>query len=147
MPIGAGNDGESVHAVLALEPGGDVDAVVREANARLDDHQKIRRALVWPEPELPRTEGTRKLRREAIREWATRGGTPRLVASGADALAALVGKYAGRGELSPTTTLEDLGLSSLERVELMVAIEDTFQTRLDEGAFSAARDLSQLRAL
>jgi long-chain acyl-CoA synthetase len=103
--------------------------------------------MIWPEPELPRTEGTRKLRREAIREWATKGGTPRLVGPGTDALAALVGKYSGRGELSPKTTLEELGLSSLERVELMVAIEDTFQTRLDEGAFSAARDLSQLRAL
>ena len=40
-----------------------------QANAELEDHQKIRRALVWPEPELPRTEGTRKLKRAAIREW------------------------------------------------------------------------------
>jgi len=146
--VGVATGGEErVQAVLVVDPGVDPDAVARDANALLADHQKIRRAMIWPEPELPRTEGTRKLRREAIREWATRGGTPRLVASGADALAALVGKYAGRGELSPNTTLEELGLSSLERVELMVAIEDTFQTRLDEGAFSAARDLSQLRAL
>ena len=146
--VGVATGGEErVQAVLVVDPGVDPDAVARDANAQLADHQKIRRAMIWPEPELPRTEGTRKLRREAIREWATRGGTPRLVASGADALAALVGKYAGRGELSPNTTLEELGLSSLERVELMVAIEDTFQTRLDEGAFSAARDLSQLRAL
>ena len=146
--VGVATGGEErVQAVLVVDPGVDPDAVARDANAQLADHQKIRRAMIWPEPELPRTEGTRKLRRETIREWATRGGTPRLVASGADALAALVGKYAGRGELSPKTTLEELGLSSLERVELMVAIEDTFQTRLDEGAFSAARDLSQLRAL
>jgi long-chain acyl-CoA synthetase len=139
---------ERVHAVLVVDPGVDPDEVARDANAQLADHQKIRRAMIWPEPELPRTEGTRKLRREAIREWATKGGgTPRLVGAGTDALAVLVGKYAGRGELSPKTTLEELGLSSLERVELMVAIEDTFQTRLDEGAFSAARDLSELRAL
>src|SRR5207247_4126724 len=32
MPIGPGNDAERVHAVLVLEPGGDVEAVVREAN-------------------------------------------------------------------------------------------------------------------
>jgi len=38
-------------------------------------------------------------------------------------------------------------LSSLERVELMVALEDAFQTHLDESAFSEAKDLSQLRAL
>src|SRR6185436_13833283 len=71
VPIGSE---ERVHAVLLLEPGTEVDAVVRQANAQLDDHQKVRRALLWPEPELPRTEGTRKLKRAAIREWVKSGG-------------------------------------------------------------------------
>jgi len=62
-------------------------------------------------------------------------------------LGALLAKYAGRTDLPPGTTLEELGLSSLDRVELMVAIEDAFQTRIDEDAFSEARDLRQLRAL
>jgi long-chain acyl-CoA synthetase len=138
---------ERVHAVLVVDPGVDPDAITRAANAELADHQKIRRALVWPEPELPRTEGARKLRRAVVREWVMSGGTPRLAQSGPDALAALIGKYAGRADLTPKTTIEELGLSSLERVELMVALEDAFQTRLDEGAFSEARDLSQLRTL
>jgi long-chain acyl-CoA synthetase len=145
VPIGSE---ERVHAVLLLEPGIDVDAVVRQANAQLDDHQKIRRALLWPETELPRTDGTRKLKRAAIREWVKSGGAaPRLVQQGTDALAALVAKYAGRDNLSPQTTLQELGLSSLERIELMVALEDTFQTRIDEGAFAGAEDLGQLRSL
>jgi 1-acyl-sn-glycerol-3-phosphate acyltransferase len=38
-------------------------------------------------------------------------------------------------------------LSSLDRVELMVALEDAFQTRIDESAFAEARDIGQLRAL
>ncbi|OGA84990.1 MAG: hypothetical protein A3G27_12080 [Betaproteobacteria bacterium RIFCSPLOWO2_12_FULL_66_14] len=145
---GAIGSEERVHAVLVLEPGVDVDGVVRAANAKLDDAQRIRRALVWPEPELPRTEGTRKLRRTVVRDWVKTGGaTPRLVAAGADALASLVAKYAGRTDLSASTTLDELGLSSLDRVELMVALEDAFATRLDESAFSEARDLGQLRAL
>jgi long-chain acyl-CoA synthetase len=144
VPIGTE---ERVHAVLILEPGIEADAVVRQANATLDDHQKIRRALLWPEPELPRTDGTRKLKRAAIREWVMSGGAPRLVQRGTDALAALVAKYAGRENLSPQTTLQELGLSSLDRVELMVALEDTFQTRIDEGSFASAQDLGQLRTL
>jgi long-chain acyl-CoA synthetase len=145
VPIGSE---ERVHAVLILDNGVDPDAVVRQANAALDDHQKIRRVLVWPEPELPRTEGTRKLKRAAIRDWAASGGAaPRLVPAGSDALSALVAKYAGRADLSPQTTLEELGLSSLDRVELMVALEDAFQTRIDEGSFAETRDLGQLRAL
>jgi long-chain acyl-CoA synthetase len=138
---------ERVHAVLVLETGADVDAIVRQANAELADHQKIRRALVWPESELPRTEGTRKLKRAVVRDWVNSGGTPRLVAAGSDRLAALLAKYAGRDDLPPNTTIEELGLSSLDRVELMVALEDAFQTPIDEGKFAAAQDISQLRAL
>jgi long-chain acyl-CoA synthetase len=138
---------ERVHAVLVLDAGVDPEAVVRQANPQLQDHQKIRRALVWPESELPRTEGTRKLKRGVIRDWVATGAVPRLVQQGGDQLTALLAKYSGRSDISPGTTLEELGLSSLDRVELMVALEDAFQTRIDESAFSGARDLGQLRAL
>ena len=144
VPIGSE---ERVHAVLVTDPGADVDAIVREANAKLQDHQKIRRALRWPGPELPRTEGTRKLKRAALRDWVKSGGAPLAVKAGADQLAALLAKYAGRTDLPADTSLEQLGLSSLDRVELMVAIEDAFQTHLDEAAFSEARDVNQLRSL
>jgi long-chain acyl-CoA synthetase len=138
---------ERVHAALVLAPGTSVDAVVAEANQRLEDHQRIRRALVWPGPELPRTEGTRKLKRAAIREWIQNGTPVRTAAAGADKLAELIAKHAGRDTLTSSTTIDELGLSSLERVELMVALEDAFQTHLDEGAFAGARDVGQLRRL
>jgi long-chain acyl-CoA synthetase len=146
VAAGPGGD-ERVNAVVLLDAGVSADEVVRAANAQLADHQKIRRALVWPEPELPRTEGTRKLKRAAIREWVKTGGAPRLVQTGTDVMNALVAKYAGRTDLSPTATIDELGLSSLERVELMVALEDAFGTRIDEGAFAATRDLAELRTL
>jgi long-chain acyl-CoA synthetase len=139
--------GERVHAVLVLEPGVDPLTVVRDANARLESHQKIRRARVWPQAELPRTEGTGKLKRAAIREWVRTGAAPIAAGPAADTLLALVAKYAGRGDLSSATTMDELGLGSLERVELMVALEDAFQTRVDEKAFSGAQDVGQLRAL
>src|SRR4030095_16871724 len=90
-PIEAGSSNERVHAVLVVDEGVDVDALVRQANATLDEHQKIRRAIVWPQRELPRTEGTRKLKRAAIRDWVrSGGGPPRVAAAGTDVLAALV---------------------------------------------------------
>ena len=138
---------ERVHAVLVVDPGVDPDNVSRQANAMLEDHQKIRRAVVWPDAQLPRTEGTRKLKRAAIREWLRTGAAPGRPAGGADKLVELVSKYAGRGDLAADTTLEQLGLSSLERVELMVALEDAFQTHIDESAFSGVRDVGQLRTL
>ncbi len=143
----AGGGNERVHAVLVTDPGVDLDAVAGTANAQLADHQKIRRALLWPEPELPRTEGTRKLKRALVREWVKSGGAPRHVTAGTDALAALVARYAGRDQVSSTASLEELGLSSLERVELMVALEDAFGARIDEGAFAGARSVADLKVL
>jgi long-chain acyl-CoA synthetase len=138
---------ERVHAVLVVDPAIEPDAVVRLANAQLTDPQKIRRVLIWPEPELPRTEGTKKLKRAAIRDWVSSGGAPRQTPPGQDALSGLIAKYAGRDDVAPHATIEELGLSSLERVELMVALEDKFQTRIDEGAFAGARSVADLRSL
>ena len=144
---GTGGD-ERVHAVLVLDPGIDPDAVVRDANAQLADHQKIRRALVWPEPELPRTEGTRKLKRAAIRDWAKSGGDAAAGAAGTTRSRRWSRSYAGRDDVAPATTLEELGLSSLERVELMVALEDAFadahRRRRVSPARAASSDLETL---
>jgi long-chain acyl-CoA synthetase len=147
--VSAGGE-ERVHAVLVLEPGADrpdaVGDIVREANQHLQDHQRIRAASVWPGTELPRTEGTRKLKRAAVREWVAAGEQP-IAAAGGDPLENLVARFARGRDVSGATTLEDLGLSSLERVELMVALEDTFQTRLDEGRFAEARSIDELKQL
>ena len=46
---------ERVHAVLVLEPNTDPDAVIRQANSLLQDHQRVRTSSIWPGSELPRT--------------------------------------------------------------------------------------------
>lgn len=139
---------ERVHAVLVLDPGTEPNEVVRAANAQLQDHQRIRGVSVWTSGPLPRTEGTKKLRRQAVRAWVSGGAVPQSPAADAgDPLAALVARYSGARAVDGGTSLDDLGLSSLERVELMVALEDRFQTRIDEGKFAAARTLDELRAM
>src|SRR5205085_9065303 len=105
---------ERVHAVLRLDPGIDPDAIVRAANSRLQDHQRIRSASIWTTGDLPRTEGTRKLKRAAIRDWVQSGEQPIAAASG-DSLESLIARFAHGRDVSGATTLEELGLSSLER--------------------------------
>ena len=147
--VGVEHGGEErVHAVLALESGADANAVVRSANARLLDHQKIRGVSTWPGESLPRTEGTRKLRRREVRDWVVTGAPPeaRGPADG-DSLGTILNRYAAGRTVSDATTIDELGLSSLERVELMVALEDRFQTPIDEVTFSRARSLADLEAL
>jgi long-chain acyl-CoA synthetase len=99
---------DRVHAVLILDPGADAAELVRRANVRLADFQRVRSFSIWPRAEFPRTEGTGKLKRHEI-------------AQGAPAPAAL----------------EDLdvpleNLTSLERVERMVALG------LDEAEVASA---------
>jgi len=137
---------ERVHAVLLLEPGTRQDDVIRAANAKLQDHQRVRTASVWPGSELPRTEGTRKLKRAQIKQWVATGARSSAEAHG-DSVEALIARFARGRDVSQTTTLEELGLSSLERVELMVALEDKFQTRIDEGRFQDVANIGDLRKL
>ena len=137
---------ERVHAVLLLDEPRDPEGIIRDANSRLQDHQRIRGASVWPGSELPRTEGTRKLKRAQIRDWV-RTGAPPLAAAHADTVEALIARFAQGRDISGVTTLEELGLSSLERVELMVALEDRFQTRIDEGRFAEAANVGDLKKL
>jgi long-chain acyl-CoA synthetase len=138
---------ERVHAVLLLEAGANADAVVRGANLQLQDHQKIRTASVWPGTELPRTEGTRKLKRAQIRSWVNAGAQPLPSQGRADSVEALIARFARGRDVTSATTIDELGLSSLERVELMVALEDRFQTRLDESRFAEAASVAALKQL
>jgi long-chain acyl-CoA synthetase len=145
--VGATSNGEErVHAVLVIEPGADPNAIVSAANTKLQDHQRIRSMSTWQSGPLPRTEGTRKLKRSAIRAWVAAGEQP-LDAGDGNTIEALIARFARGRDVTAATTLEDLGLSSLERVELLVAIEDRFQTHIDEARFAGARSIGDLRQL
>ncbi|MDZ4799892.1 MAG: AMP-binding protein [Bryobacteraceae bacterium] len=137
---------DRAHAVLVLREGADAQAVVRAANAKLEDHQKIRSSSVWPSRELPRTEGTRKLKRREILQWVTTGGSPAAASSG-DELLEVLRSFAPNRVITRETTVEELGLSSLERVELQLALERRLHMTVDETAFSNAQTIGDLETL
>ncbi len=128
---------ERVHAVLVLDPDVNAEEVVRRANAALETHQQIRGVSVWTNGDLPRTEGAGKLMRAAIQRWVD-GGAPPAVSSPSGEIAAMLRKYAPARRIDDETTLDDLGLTSLEQVELMVDLEERFNLTVDESALSGA---------
>ena len=143
--VGLRVDGEErIHAVLVLADGADVGAIIGGANAKLEDHQRVWSSSVWPGTALPRTEGTKKLKRRDIQRWAAgeSTGAPRL--SAGTTVPEIVARFAPNREIGPGTTLEALGLSSLDRVELMMALEEAFQTTLDESALEAQRTIGEI---
>ena len=59
----------------------------------------------------------------------------------------MIARYAGGRALEPGVTLEEMGLSSLERIEMMVALEEALNTTIDETAFSNATTVADLERL
>lgn len=134
---------DHVHAVLVLESGVKPDDVIYEANSKLEEHQKIRSFSIWPQEHLPRTKTTRKLRRAEIASVIASGAAqPALKPE--NELAGLVQKYAPGRAIGPETTIEELGLSSLDRVELMLDLEAKLNVTIDEGAFASASTVADL---
>jgi long-chain acyl-CoA synthetase len=139
--------GERVHAVLVVDPGVDPEDVTRAANARLAEHQRVRTVSKWPGEHLPRTEGTRKLKRVEIRRWAQDGKAGAVATPVEDPVEAVLARLSHGRTVDQSTSIDELGLSSLDRVELMVALEQRMQTSFDESAFATVKTVADLHAL
>jgi long-chain acyl-CoA synthetase len=130
-------------------PSNVAQAIVERANETLAEYQRMRTWFVWPEEDFPRS-STQKPRRNVIRdavEAALRGQAP---ANAASPLSELLTRITGRPahNLMPDANLESgLGLSSLERVELLSALEDRYQLDLSETQFANAATVGDLEKL
>lgn len=138
-------------AVLIVRDDAGVESVVERANQSLAEFQKMRMWVRWPEQDFPRT-STQKARRNVIAEFAAReiaqGGQKE--ETNESLVAELVGQITGRSTagLNSAAGLEsDLGLSSLDRVELIGALEDRYQVDLSETRFSAARTVGDVERM
>ena len=140
--------GERVYAVVVLDAEASPGDVARAANRRLADHQKVRDVLVWPGDRLPRTEGTRKLMRRAVKTWAEEGGAPApaAAAGGERSVSSILARIAG-GAVDEGTRLDELGLSSLERVELLMTLESELDVAVDERGVAGAATVADLERL
>jgi long-chain acyl-CoA synthetase len=155
--VGLQREGNAVPcAALLLHDGANAEEVVKRANQSLAEFQQMRHWLLWPEEDFPRT-STHKPRTNLIAQVAAshfaaasaaQAGAAAAVTPGS--LSELIARIARRSpaELSPDASLaQDLNLSSLERVELMSAIEDRYQVELNEAKFTLAttvRDLEKM---
>jgi long-chain acyl-CoA synthetase len=155
-------EGPEPCAVLAMRGSGDRAAeAIENANARLADFQRLRRWVLWPEPDLPRT-STGKVRRKAVAEWARRiqsvsktNGAAKADGNGAfssssDWLLGLISQITGEtivGVGDELRLTEELHLDSLGRVQLAAAIEDRFGIVTEDGMLNGAETLGDLRRM
>lgn len=147
VPSGGAGREERVHAVLVLAEGAEPGTIVKAANARLEDHQRIWSWSRWDGDALPRTEGTKKLKRKEIQRWAQGGASSGRAAAPAQSVEEIVSAALGGRAVTRDMTLDELGLGSLDRVQLLARIEEAFDTSIDEGAFAAASTVGELATL
>ncbi len=143
-----GGNAEPYAVLLLHDRQADAAAVVRRANQNLADFQQIRTWHVWPDEDFPRT-STQKPKLNAIRETVLAAQQPDASATGAGTLNDLITRITGRRtSLGPNARLEDdLRLSSLDRVELVSAIEDRYQVDLSDTSLTSATTVADLEKL
>ncbi len=138
-------------AVVILRDDAKVAKVVERANQSLAEFQRMRMWVLWPQEDFPRT-NTQKPRRNLIAEFAARQilqAEGKSVA-GESPVMELIGRITGRsvaGVNGDTALDSGLGLSSLDRVELISALEDRYQIDLSETRFSAARTVGDIEKM
>jgi len=137
-------------AALLLRDAADAAAVVGRANQHLTDFQQMRRWLVWPEEDFPRTP-TQKPKIGVIQQAVQQHFSSNAAAIPAQGgLGELISRITGRstGALAPDSKLEgDLNLSSMDRVELMSALEDRYQVDLSEANFAQVSTVGELERM
>jgi long-chain acyl-CoA synthetase len=144
-----GGNAEPCAVLILRDRSADAKAIVARVNDTLAEHQRMRSWFVWPEEDFPRT-STGKPRRNVIRDAVEAGRSGQTVTGSASALSELVARVTGRSPqgLAPEAGLEsELGLSSLERVDLLGALEDRYQIDLSETRFASASTVGDLERL
>jgi len=123
--------------------------IVQRANARLAPFQQMRRWQIWPDKDFPRTP-TQKPMLARIRESAERdlGGAVHgpSASAGPSPFNELLARIS-RGVAAQPGAAAQLQLSSIERVELLSALEDRYQVDLSETEFSSAESAADLERL
>jgi long-chain acyl-CoA synthetase len=128
--------------------------IVARANESLAEYQRMRSWFLWPEADFPRTATGKPslpdIRAAVEAQWGTGIGAARQPAArgGVGEIVAQLQKDRAAVAAGSNSNLEsDLRLSSLDRVELLSALDDRYQVDLDEARFTAARTLGELESL
>jgi long-chain acyl-CoA synthetase len=151
VPLAQNGNAEPCGVLILRSSTEDAGQIIDRANKSLAEYQRIRRWIIWPDEDFPRT-STQKPRRAEIAEAAQKilsgEGSGKPVAK--IALANLISQITKRskGNLSENARLDsDLNLSSLDRVELLSALEDRYQVDLSETRFSAVNTVGDLERM
>ncbi len=143
-------EGEEVHAVLLLDGSGAApDKIIATANGSLDALHRITGFTVWNEPEFPKTT-TLKIKKFAVKEEIEKGLKGGDASVSRDSLLNLLARVTGvgAGEIREESLLvDDLGLTSIDRVELVSVLEQEYRLDIEDTQIGLLTKVSDLRQI
>ncbi|HEV1993732.1 MAG TPA: AMP-binding protein [Candidatus Acidoferrum sp.] len=163
IPLGRGGNAEPC-AILLLNNADDsgARAAIEGANASLTEYQRVRTWSVWPEFDFPRTP-TGKPRLSVITARAAQildgrqdvhpegvgadFSPPSASRSAFDQLLERFSTTRGGGPRVDRHLEQNLNLSSLDRVELLSALEERFHVELNETVFANAKTAADVERI
>ncbi len=141
---------EEVHAVLLLDGNSaKPEEIIAQANSRLDSLQQITGYTLWNEPEFPKTT-TLKIKKFQVQEQVKKladGGDSTV---SKDALINLLARLTGTNvsDISEESLLvADLGLTSIDRLELVNALEQEYRLDIEDSQIGPETKVSDLRQI
>lgn len=141
---------EPFAVVILREPATTADEVIARANLMLAKHQQIRRWVVWPERDFPRTATQKVIKREVAAKVKASHTEKASEPESMNALAEIINRIGGNNHsriVSSSGLATDLNLDSLGRVELLSTLEERYQIELDEAAFTGATTLGDVERM
>lgn len=142
-----GGNAEPCAVVIVNNGAESASRAVADANSKLGSHQQIRRWIVWPDSDFPRT-STQKPRQDLIAAYVSAQATDST--NGHLPPSAIEAAIAGLGRNAATATAkldDDLNLSSIDRVDLLTALEQRYQVELDESQFADAATIADVERI
>jgi long-chain acyl-CoA synthetase len=151
VPVATANGGLSLHAYL-IPDAASTDAsepreIIRRANSRLAQHQRVTTARWWEEADFPRT-STLKVRRHLLplpsqAEEGAEEGAP----LAHDLISEIVAGVAKVPGIRPGQTLGELGLDSLGLVDLALSLEEMTGKTVTDGDLHMDMTVEDIRLL
>ncbi len=142
--------GEEVHAVLILDGSGKApEEIISQANSSLDALHRITGFTLWNEPEFPKTT-TLKIKKFTVKEELKKGPAAGDSSVSRDSLLNLIARVTGvsaAGIRDESLLVTDLGLTSIDRLELVSFLEQEYRLDIDDSLIGPQTKVSDLRQI
>jgi len=139
-----GKKGEETYAALLLKEKSNAKKIIEEANKNLDVSQKIKDYSIWSYEDFPRTT-TLKIKKFEVKEFIEKKTKP-IIIQKKNKIYNIISKLTHK-KITQKSKLQDLGLSSIDIIELISLLEQEFNIELEEekiNPYTKVKDLEKI---